>query len=138
MGLRFQNVDVPEGATITSADITFRAIANSGATASGMTLWGQADDNPATFTTAKYNVSSRAKTTASVAWSVPQWTNGEDYVTPDLADVIQEIVDRLGGQPKTPLQFWADDGITKSERNLFRQQQWCYFSASIRGLLYYG
>lgn len=113
-GLRFQNVDVPEGATITSADITFRAIANSGATASGMTLWGQADDNPATFTTAKYNVSSRAKTTASVAWSVPQWTNGEDYVTPDLADVIQEIVDRPGWAAKNAIAILGQTTVSQN------------------------
>ena len=102
-GLRFQNVDVPEGATITSADITFRAIADSGATTSSMTLWGQADDSPVTFTTANFNVSSRAKTTASAAWSVPSWTAGSDYVTPDLADVIQEIVDRPGWAAKNAI-----------------------------------
>jgi len=93
-GFRFQNVAVPQGATIESANITFRANETSGSTASGMTLWGQAADNAATFTVAKNNVSSRPMTTASTNWSVPQWTSGSDYNTPNLAAVIQEIVDR--------------------------------------------
>ena len=57
-GLRFLNVNVPQGATITSADVTFRANLASGTTASGMTLWGQLATNPTTFTTTANNISS--------------------------------------------------------------------------------
>jgi len=93
-GMRFLNINVPQGATITSADITFRANATSEATDSGMTLWGQLAANPATFTTSTNNVSSRTKTSATLTWTIPQWTSGSDYETPDLSDIVQEIVDQ--------------------------------------------
>ena len=61
-GLRFQNVSVPQGATITSATVEFRASSNStGATAS-MTLWGQLATNPSTFTSSDYDISTRSRT----------------------------------------------------------------------------
>jgi uncharacterized repeat protein (TIGR01451 family) len=101
VGMRFNTIDVPKGATITNAYITFRAVAgdspatNTGATS--LTIRGQAADNPATFTTATNNISSRPTTTASVAWpAVAPWTTGTDYSTPNLNTVVQELVDRSG------------------------------------------
>ena len=95
-GLRFLNINVPQGASIVSAKITFRANASSGTTASGMTLWGQLATNPATFSSSTNNVTNRARTTSSVAWTIPQWTSGSDYMTSDLAAIVQEIVDQAG------------------------------------------
>jgi hypothetical protein len=95
-GLRFLNVNVPQGATITSSSVTFRANATSGSTASSMTLWGQLATNPSTFTTGTSNITNRTRTTATTAWSVSQWTNGSDYVTPSLAAIVQEIVSQSG------------------------------------------
>jgi len=95
-GLRFQNVDVPQGATITSAAVEFRASSNStGATAS-MTLWGQLASNPTTFTSSDFDISSRSRTSASAAWSVPQWSNNNNYDTSSLTAIVQEIVDQPG------------------------------------------
>ena len=95
-GLRFQNVSVPQGATITSATVEFRASSNStGATAS-MTLWGQLATNPSTFTSSDYDISTRSRTSASAAWSVPQWSNNNNYDTPSLTAIVQEIVDQPG------------------------------------------
>ncbi|MDI9548833.1 MAG: hypothetical protein QM346_14680, partial [Chloroflexota bacterium] len=95
-GLRFLNVNVPQGATITSAAVTFRANAGSGSSNSGMTIWGQLAENPATFTESTNNVSNRATTSASVSWDIPQWTSGSDYATPSLAGIVQEIVNQSG------------------------------------------
>ena len=95
-GLRFLNINVPQGSSIVSAKITFRANASSGTTASGMTLWGQLAANPATFSNTTNNVTNRTRTTTSVAWAIPQWTSGSNYMTPDLAAIVQEIVDQAG------------------------------------------
>jgi hypothetical protein len=55
-------------------------------------------DNAAAFTTSSYNVSSRTKTTASVSWAPSSWntvgTAGANERTPDIKDIIQEIVNR--------------------------------------------
>ena len=80
VGMRFNNLAVPQGATINNAYITFRAVApdspntNSGATS--LTIRGQAADNPTAFTSTAYNITNRITTTASVAWSPAAWTTG--------------------------------------------------------------
>jgi Concanavalin A-like lectin/glucanases superfamily/Bacterial Ig domain len=96
IGLRFQNINVPQGATITNAYIEFEADEAQSETTS-LTFKGQAADNAITFTTNTYNVSSRPKTTAQVSWSnLPAWTKNSKYQSPDIKSIIQEIVGRSG------------------------------------------
>jgi hypothetical protein len=98
VGMRFNAVAIPPGATITSASVQFQADqASSGATS--LTIQGQAADNAATFSsTAK--VSTRSRTASAVAWSPVPWTivgqAGPNQQTPSIASVIQEIVNRPG------------------------------------------
>ncbi len=97
VGMRFLNVLIPPGASITNAYIEFTTtVAQSGAT--DLTLRAEAVDDSTTFASAASDVSTRAKTTASVAWSsVPSWnTVGETHQTPNLSAIIQEVVDRGG------------------------------------------
>ncbi|CAK8723600.1 MAG: putative metal-dependent phosphoesterase TrpH, contains PHP domain [Candidatus Electronema aureum] len=99
VGMRFANLGIPQGATITNAYIQFTVDeTNSGTTS--LTIKGQAADNAATFTTASNNISSRATTTASVAWTPVAWSTvgqaGAGQQTPDLKDIVQEIVNRTG------------------------------------------
>jgi len=97
VGIRFQNMTIPQGASITSSYIEFTAeTPRSGTT--NLTFYGQAIDNAPTFTLTAGNITSRTKTSASVAWnSVPAWnTDGEKKQTPDLSTVISEIVNRAG------------------------------------------
>ncbi|MCK5832022.1 MAG: VWA domain-containing protein, partial [Methylococcales bacterium] len=96
VGLRFQNVAVPQGATITSATIEFEA-ANDDSEATSLTIKGEDSDNSSLFVSTANDISSRTQTTASVDWSsIPAWTNGSRYQTPDITSVIQEIVNRSG------------------------------------------
>jgi hypothetical protein len=99
VGLRFTNVALPKGATITTAYVQFQAD-ESQLELTNLVVQGQAADNAATFTTASLNVSSRPRTTASVAWAPPAWNTvgeaGPNQRTPELKSVIQEIVDRSG------------------------------------------
>lgn len=99
VGMRFNNVNVPKGKTITNAYIQFTVDeVNSGTT--NLTIKGQAADNPGTFTTSTSNISSRVTTTASVAWSPVAWNTvgaaGVDQRTSDLKSIVQEIVNRTG------------------------------------------
>ena len=83
---------------ISSATIQFIAKETYNGAAS-LVFHGQAADNPATFTSATSNVSNRPRTSASVNWTPPAWTAGEETPnqrTPDLKNVIQEIVSRPG------------------------------------------
>jgi hypothetical protein len=100
IGLRFTALNIPPGATITNAYLTFGAIAadapntNNGVTS--LTIRAEAADNPVTFTTSSYNISNRPLTSTSVAWSPGAWTSGTAYNSPNLASIVQEIVNRPG------------------------------------------
>ncbi|MEA3295515.1 MAG: hypothetical protein U9P81_11240, partial [Euryarchaeota archaeon] len=96
IGLRFQNIQVPNGATITNAYVEFETD-ETGSTSTYLTFYGEDVDNSVTFIPGySYNVSSRTKTSASVTWlNVPAWdTVGEKHQTPDISPIIQEIVNR--------------------------------------------
>jgi hypothetical protein len=99
VGLRFVGLNIPQGATITSANIQFTCDeTNSGTT--NLVIRGHDADNSAAFTTASSNVSSRSKTSASVDWSPSPWSSvgqaGSAQKTPDISNVLQEIINRSG------------------------------------------
>ena len=99
IGMRFNQVAVPQGAQITQAYVQFM-VDETSSDATSLTLAGQAADNAPTFTGASGNISSRPLTVASVPWSPAAWTRvlaaGPDQRTPDLSAVIAEIVNRPG------------------------------------------
>ncbi|MDA8142186.1 MAG: PilC/PilY family type IV pilus protein [Desulfobacteraceae bacterium] len=95
VGIRFQNVLIPQGVTITSASIGFIADEN-GSDASTLTIDAQASDNAPALNTSNYNISGRTGTTATVAWSPQAWTSGNNYSTDDITAIVQEIVSRPG------------------------------------------
>ena len=102
LGLRFTNISVPQGATITNAYVQFQTDDTPANTSSStISIWGQAADNPTTFTSTAYNITGRTRTAANVTgWSPPQWTTanqrGINQQTPDISVIIQEIVNRSG------------------------------------------
>jgi len=99
VGMRFTGVSVPPGATISSAYIQFQVDeTNSGATSVSIEI--EASDDAATFTTSTNNISNRPTAPSSVPWSPPAWSTvgdrGPDQQTPDIAALIQAVVDRPG------------------------------------------
>lgn len=97
VGLRFQEVAIPPGASITRATVEFSAAEPSSQTTS-LTVHGQAGDDAPPFSGEAGDLSNRPTTAASVLWSdLPPWTAVHaSYRTPDLSPIIQEIVDREG------------------------------------------
>jgi hypothetical protein len=99
VGLRFAGLSIPKGATIQSAYIQFQCNTKTIGAAS-LTIEGQAADNPGTFAKTTNNISSRPRTTADVTWVPAPWAtvgaHGSDEQTPDLASVLQELVNRAG------------------------------------------
>ena len=97
VGIRFQNVQVPQGVTISSAYIEFETD-ETDSTATSLTIYGQDIDNAPQFSSTAYDISSRTDTTASVAWNdIPSWdTVNEKHQTPDLKAIVGEIVNRDG------------------------------------------
>ena len=99
VGMRFNGINIPPGAIISNALIQFQ-VDEINAVATSLTFQGEDVDNAATFIDSNWNVSSRPRTAAAVAWSPVAWsTRGEagvDQQTPDISSVIQEIVNRPG------------------------------------------
>ncbi|NLD45857.1 MAG: CehA/McbA family metallohydrolase [Clostridiaceae bacterium] len=97
VGLRFQNIDIPKDATVKNAYIQFTA-KEAGSNSPSLVIKAQASDNAEGFNNTKYNISSRAVTAASVSWNPPVWSNvnesGINQRTPDLANLLQEVVNR--------------------------------------------
>ena len=102
VGLRFNGLQIPPGAVITNAYVQFQVDEDS-AGETILLIEGEDIANAPAFTSVRYNLSSRSRTAANTGWTpVPWLTVGEagvDQRTPNLAGIIQEIVDRPG---------WAD------------------------------
>lgn len=93
-GLRFDEINIPEGAKITNAYIQFRA-SSAGSGTAYLTVSGEATGSAATFQTATNNISNRQKTQHLVNWLPASWSSGQAkraQRTPDLSPVIQEII----------------------------------------------
>ncbi len=94
IGLRFTSVTIPSGSTITAATLDLD-IQSASYDDPDTTIYGDDTDNASTFTTASNNISGRTATTASVTWTASNIGAGVKP-TPDIATVIQEIIDRAG------------------------------------------
>jgi hypothetical protein len=107
-GLRFQAIDIPQGAPITAAYIQFTADETDD-DATNLLITGQAANNPGTFVSSPYDISSRPRTNAAVAWSPEPWLTelerGPKQRTNDLTAIVQEIVDRGGWTPGNSMAF---------------------------------
>jgi hypothetical protein len=105
-GVRFTNVTVPKGATIVDAYLRVRA--RDGTTpASGTTIYGQAADDPVTFSTAA-DWNGRTWTTANVYWAPSAWVANTYYNSPDISSVIEEIITRSGWSSGQAMAFKLD------------------------------
>jgi hypothetical protein len=111
--MRFANIYIPQGSTIASARLKLRAFSDTSGTTVNTRITGEDTDNSATFTNlSDYN--GRARTSVYADWDdIPQWTQGTWHTSPELKDVIQEIVNRDGWLSGHALSlFWADHGST--------------------------
>jgi hypothetical protein len=99
VGLRFPGLAIPAGATVTNAYVQFTTDEVSTGAVS-LTIRAEAADNAPTYQSTSGNVTSRATTAASVAWSPPDWTTTGQAAagqrTPNLAALVQAVVGRGG------------------------------------------
>ncbi len=99
VGMRFNNVTIPPGATISNAYIQFTVDEVSTGVVN-LLVQGQLSPNPPTFSLANFDVSSRPRTVASAPWSPPDWNTvgaaGLDQRTPNIANVLTEIISQGG------------------------------------------
>lgn len=105
VGLRFQNVDIPQGSNILSAYVQFTAQSSDNVVFT-LGIVGEAADDAAPFDAAVPNDLSARSPTTSVNWNPTGWTQdnaGLNEQTADLEPILQEIVDRPGWAPGNAL-----------------------------------
>lgn len=92
-GARFLSVTIPGGATINSAALQLNFV--TGSLVLDVTIYCEAADNAATYTTTFNNISSRARSSSSTEWDIASTTTG--YVSSsDFSAALQEVVNRAG------------------------------------------
>src|SRR5262245_26688130 len=110
VGLRFIGVGIPAGATIVSASVQFTANSDD-AGATDVRIFGELSTNAQTFAATDNNLSDRVKTVAVVPWLPGPWIakeTGPAERTPELATVVQELVNQAGWTTVSPIALRFD------------------------------
>ncbi len=117
IGLRFQNIDIPQGETIDEAyiEVVSHEVKYADDTAK-ITITAEATDSAVTFDEVNL-ISARTKTTASVYWEVTEeWGLWTTEKTPDLSTIVQEIVERPGWESGNAIAFiWEGEQQSQTE-----------------------
>lgn len=94
VGLRFPNLQIPQGATITDARLDFTSPGDyDGYT--NLKIFAEDTDNAELFNTNFNSISSRQRTNNSVSWNnVPEWFDDSNYESPNIATLVQQLVNK--------------------------------------------
>jgi len=90
IGLRFTDITIPKGHSITSAYLQLKAKESKTHNAKA-TITGQNAGNTSTFERVYYNISSRSSTSQSVEWTFGNWSKNSWYNSPDITSIISAI-----------------------------------------------
>ena len=99
VGLRFTGVNLPQNALINQAYLEFETDETDSEPTS-LVIAAQDSDNPETFSSVSHDISSRPTLSTSIEWNtLPAWDSVHaKHQSPDIAPLIQEIVNRSGWQ----------------------------------------
>ncbi|MAX78591.1 MAG: hypothetical protein CL843_00245 [Crocinitomicaceae bacterium] len=111
IGMRFTNIDIPQGVTITNAYIQFTCDETNNDSTS-IYFFVEDTPTPYAYATTANEISSRPVMNDSVLWEdIPAWLTvheaGADQRTPDLSSLIQLAVDQQGWASGNPISIIA-------------------------------
>ena len=117
-GFRFANVTVPPGSTIVTATLRVKNKTELSDVVHLKVAAHDADDSPTFADTASSRPSGRTQTSAQVDWDISSaWEAEAWYESPDVASVVQEVVDRPGWEDGHALSVIVhDDGSDSGQR----------------------
>jgi hypothetical protein len=107
IGLRYLNIPILPGSTITSAYIQFTSL-NANPKSDKVYVRCEKNPSPSAFTTEDYNISSRVRTDTLVEWHIPEWQEfipGPAQKTPNLKLIVQEAIDHPEWVENKPIVF---------------------------------
>lgn len=109
IGVRFQNVLIPKNATIKSAKLVLTADRDSSTGTASTKIQGIAEDNTRDYSSHVTNQLASAPKTSAVTMSMPPFKTNVEYETPDISEIVKEIVDREGWAPGNAMGFTFSD-----------------------------
>lgn len=109
VGLRFTNIELPARAQIESAYIQF-TVDESNSQSTQLAIRIENSDSAAAFATQDNALSQRDQSSKFVSWQPQSWTSigaqGADQRTPNLAELVQDVVNRPQWQSGNNLAFF--------------------------------
>ena len=123
--MNFGALNIPHGATINSGYLSLYADSIVGTLADCHTQIRALDADAPSMPANCADCNSAAKTTAKTDWDPAAWVDGTQYNSPDIAAVIQELVNRPGwSSGNTLIIFWYDDGSDTGASNYLKADSW--------------
>ena len=108
VGVRFNRINIARGTKIRSARLQFTCDEPSDE-ATNLLIAIEQTGNAKRFSATSHDISSRQKSTAEVAWQPKAWAKsgaaGKEQQTPELAKLVQSVIDRADWRPGNSLAF---------------------------------
>jgi hypothetical protein len=129
--VRFTHVNIPRGSHIVGADLKIRSYTTGLLTTMTATIRAEAADNSPDFSAR--SMTQLTMTTATQSWLLDTgWQSNTWYQSPDIASVVQDVINRPGWSPDNALvivcvgdtkvsfdrKFWSYDGDPASAPQL--------------------
>lgn len=96
IGLRFPDLQIPQGATITDARLDVSS-ASDNASVTNLVIHAEDSTDSASFTTDAQDISRRNRSYNTVSWdAVSKWEDEGRFESPDLANLVQLVVGNTG------------------------------------------
>ncbi|MDF3867489.1 pilus assembly protein PilY [Pseudomonas denitrificans (nom. rej.)] len=118
--MRFENVSIPQGATVTSARLDF-VPASSSSQAVTFQVKAQLSSDAPVLSTGEH-FANRTKTTALTNWQAPEWIteNPPVYVDgPDVTGQVQEVVNQTGWCGNNSMAFFLTPSTGTGSRTAY-------------------
>jgi hypothetical protein len=133
--MRFTNVNIPRSATITSAYLKISSINTDYRGQIYGVIAAEASDNPADFSSRM--IGDAALTTTSVAWDFKDaWSPDTQYISPDISNVIQEVVNRSGFSSGNSIAIYYSTRDLSGKGRSFASYEYSPSSAAVLEITY--
>ena len=115
-GWRFQNVTIAKDKIIKSATLKGNYYSTTADFPHPTILYGEAADDPGAWVITTHEPKTASTTTANVPWTFNSFSEGV-YTSPDIKDIIQEIVNRSGWVKGNDLCIiWKENGVASASK----------------------
>ena len=118
LGVRFQNITIPQGATINTAYLKFYGNENSSGKIIDVIVKGIKETNANAFSSSS-RPSQRSKTTEVVNWSIADRLINVQQTSPDITNIVQEIVSQASWVSGNAMAFVLEDNGNSDESATF-------------------